>query len=100
MTGVRLTGLRAIVLDVAGQDMRRCQQCAFCQALLDADQDISMLTLVQRVVMNDEEVLTCRTLWSEAVLQRARHLCANGLDLQAAVLALRQEAKKRGLPGE
>ncbi len=100
MTAVHLPTLRAIVLTASGQDMRRCQHCAFCDAQLDSEQDISLLTLVQMVVMNDEEVLTSRTLWSDTVLQGARHLCANGLDIEAVLLALRQEARRRGLRGE
>ncbi len=94
---MRLPTLRAIVLAQAGQDLRRCQHCDYCDVRLDPDQDITLQTLVQMVMMNDDEVLTSRTLWSDQVLRAADHLCANRLDMAAVLLALRQEARRRGL---
>lgn len=93
----RLPSLRQIVLAATGQDVRRCQQCAFCETDVDDGQDLTLQTLIQLVLMNDDEVLTSRTLWSERVLASARHLCANSLDLEAVLLALRDEARRRGV---
>jgi len=53
--------------------------------------------LLQMVIMNDDEVLTSRTVWSDHVFESARHACANGLDMQAVLQALRDEARRRGL---
>lgn len=100
MRTVRLPTLRSVVLTTSGQDTRRCQHCAFCDTMLDPEQDITILTLVQMVAMDDEEVLTSRTLWSDQVLRGARHLCANGLDIEAVLVALRKEARRRGLRKE
>jgi heterodisulfide reductase subunit C len=95
--GPRLPTLRQAVLVATGQDVRKCQQCAYCDVVLDEAQDLSLATLVQLVVMNDDEILTSRTLWSGKVLASARHLCASSLNLEAVILALRAEARRRGL---
>jgi len=92
--------LRAIVLAATGQDVRKCQHCDFCSTNLEPDQDISLESLLQLVIMNDEEVLTCRTLWSDAVLASSKHICGNNLDIVAVLLALRAEARRRGLDSE
>jgi heterodisulfide reductase subunit C len=89
--------LRVIVLAGTGQDVRRCTHCSFCSELLVADQDVSLETMMQLVVMNDESVLTTRTLWSDAVLERARHVCTSTVDVPAVLQALRAEARRRGL---
>jgi heterodisulfide reductase subunit C len=47
--------------------------------------------------MNDEEVLTSRTLWSDEVLHSAREACARELDLEKILLVLRDEAIRRGM---
>ncbi|HLE27981.1 MAG TPA: hypothetical protein VI793_07685 [Anaerolineales bacterium] len=96
---MHLPTLRSIVLTATGQDLRKCQHCAFCNTQLDEEQDIALETLVQLVLMNDEEVLTSRTLWSDRVLQSARQVCANSLNLEAILLTLRAEALRRGISG-
>ena len=94
---MHLPTLRALVLAETGQDVRRCSHCDFCNALT---QDISLQMLVQMVLMNDEEVLTTRTLWSDEVLQSAQHACSSNLNMEAVLLALRAEAKRRGVTEE
>jgi hypothetical protein len=47
------------------------------------------------VMYDDEEVLTCRTLWSDQVLEEAAYACKRGLKLDTILLALRAEAKQR-----
>ncbi len=89
--------LRSIVLAATGQDVRRCSHCALCSESPAPGQDVSLETLVQMVVMNDEEVLTCRTLWEAEVFANARHACPNGVNLEAVLLALRHEAWHRGV---
>ncbi len=89
--------LRLVVLTATGQDVRKCSHCEFCSTKIDPEQDISLETLLQMVVMNDEEVLTTRTLWSDKVLESAQHVCASNLNLEAILLALRNEAQRRGL---
>lgn len=95
----RPPSLRQVILTTTGQDVRQCQQCALCDEHVDAEQDLTFATLVQLVQMNDEEALTSRTVWSERVLQSARHRCTSRLNLEAIVLALRDEARRRGLAG-
>ncbi len=92
--------LRLVVLATTGQDVRKCSHCEFCSTKIDPEQDISLETLLQMVVMNDEEVLTTRTLWSDVVLESAQHVCASNLNLEAILLALRNEARRRGLVGD
>ncbi len=59
--------------------------------------DIPLTSLVQLINLNDEEVLTTKTLWSEEVLQYAKEACLRQLDLEAIILTLRNEAVQRGL---
>jgi len=88
--------LRTVVLMATGQDLRRCSHCSFCSAMLGGDMDLTLEMLLQLVLLNDDEILTSRTLWSDHVLERARHACANGLEMPAVLLALRDEARRTG----
>ena len=89
--------LRRLILAKTGQDVQRCRGCQLCNGDYGRDQDIPLDSLIQLVIMNDEEVLTSRTLWSDEVLNAARDACARELDLQKILLILRDEAAKRGL---
>jgi heterodisulfide reductase subunit C len=89
--------LRRLILNETGQDVQRCRGCQLCNGEYSSDQDIPLDSLVQLVIMNDEEVLTSRTLWSDEVLVAARDACARELDLEKVLLVLREEAKRRGL---
>ncbi len=68
-----------------------------CDLPSAADMDVPLTTIIQMVMFDDEEVLTCRTVWSERVLQEASHACKRGLNLQAILFALRMEAQLRNL---
>jgi hypothetical protein len=61
--------------------------------------DITLESLVTLVQLNDEEVLSSNTLWSDQVLVAAKHACNGVIDLPAVLMALRMEAKKRGIKG-
>jgi heterodisulfide reductase subunit C len=92
--------LRKLILLKAGQDVRRCRDCAMCNARINEQHiidtmDISLETLVQMVLWNDAEVLTSKTLWSPEVYDSLLHACVQGLNLQAIVTTLREEAIKR-----
>ncbi len=90
--------LRAIVLAATGYDVRRCGRCSFCIRHARPDEeDLSLEMIMQMILQNDDEVLTSRTLWSDSVLQRARSMCISTMDMPAILLALREEARKRGL---
>ncbi len=89
--------LRRLILEKTGQDVRRCRGCQLCNGDFSLDQDIPLDSLVQLIIMNDEEVLTSRTVWSDEVLHAAKQACARELDLEKILLVLRQEAVKRGL---
>jgi hypothetical protein len=68
-----------------------------CNTEASSGQDIPMDSLIQLVIMNDEEVLTSRTVWSDEVLNSAHGACARELDLEKVLLVLREEAIRRGL---
>ncbi|MFH2102730.1 MAG: hypothetical protein ABIJ39_05165 [Chloroflexota bacterium] len=59
--------------------------------------DIPLGGMIQMVLFDDEEVLTSRTLWSQSVFDHARNACKRGLDLEAIMKVLREEAQKRDL---
>lgn len=89
--------LRRLILAKTGQDVQRCRGCQVCNAQYSQDQDIPLDSLVQLILMNDEEVLTARTVWSDEVLHAASEACARELDLEKILLVLREEAINRGL---
>lgn len=61
--------------------------------------DLSLECLITLVQVNDEEVLSSRTLWSNQVIEAAKNACNGGIDLPAVIMALRDEAKRRGIDG-
>lgn len=71
--------------------------CQLCDGIPFQDMDIPLASLIQLINLNDEEVLTSKTLWSPEVLQRAREACTRQFNLEAIILALRSEAVQRGL---
>lgn len=89
--------LRTIILERTGQDVRRCGHCAYCVGQLTQESDLSLEGVMQLVLLNDEEVLTSQTIWSEQVLESAREMCVGMMDVSAVLLALRAEARERGL---
>ncbi len=89
--------LRRLILTKTGQDVNRCRGCQLCNGDYSREQDIPLDSLIQLVIMNDEEVLTSRTLWSDEVLRCAREACVRELDLEKILLFLREEAIHRGL---
>jgi heterodisulfide reductase subunit C len=89
--------LRQIVREATGYDVRRCGRCSYCVHFVTPDDDVSLEMMMQLVMQNDEEVLTSRTLWSDVALKRARQMCVSTMDVAAIMLALRAEAKRRGL---
>ena len=92
---LRPRSLRAIVLAETGQDVRRCARCAYCAQGAGPGDDLTLEMVLQLVLMNDDEVLTSRTVWSETALEAARHNCVSTLDVPAILLALRAEAVRR-----
>jgi heterodisulfide reductase subunit C len=97
---MRPLSLLKVVLAKTGEDIRRCRGCALCNAEYGDEMDIPLFSLIQLVVMNDEEVLTCRTLWSDQVLQASKEACNREINLNDVLLALRDEAIQRGLISE
>jgi heterodisulfide reductase subunit C len=90
--------LRAMVLAATGYDVRRCGRCSFCLRHTQPDEeDLSLEMIMQMILQNDDEVLISRTLWSDSVLQRARSMCLSTMDMPAILLALRDEARRRGV---
>lgn len=89
--------LRRLILSKTGQDVARCRGCQLCNGAYSPDQDIPLDSLVQLIIMDDEEVLTSRTVWSEDILHIAHEACIRELDLEKILLVLREEAVRRGL---
>jgi hypothetical protein len=87
--------LRRIVKKATGQDVYQCQACNDCDIPAREEMDIPLSSLVQLILLDDEEALHCRTLWSDSVLQAARGACKRGLDLHAVITVLREESKRR-----
>ena len=89
--------LRQLVRDTTGYDVRRCGRCSYCVHFVTPEDDLSLETMMQLVMQNDEEVLTSKTLWSGAALKRARMMCVSTMDVAVIMLALRAEARRRGV---
>lgn len=89
--------LYRLIKDETGLDVRKCQACMDCECACPEEQDIPLGSVVQMILLNDEEVLTCRTVWSDKVLQASPSACKRGLNLTIILLTLRQEAVQRGL---
>jgi hypothetical protein len=87
--------LRSIVKRASGQDVYLCHACNDCDLQDSAAMDIPLSSLVQLILLDDEEALQCRTLWSDSVLEASRGACKRGLDLRAVMLALRDESRRR-----
>jgi len=87
--------LRSIVKRTTGQDVYLCHACNDCDIDARDEMDIPLSSLVQLILMNDEEALQCRTLWSDSVLESARGACKRGLNLHAVITALRDETIRR-----
>jgi len=87
--------LRSIVKKATGQDVHACHACNDCDIETPTDMDIPLSSLIQLVMLNDEEALHCRTLWSDSVMEASRGACKRGLDLYAVILALREESLRR-----
>jgi hypothetical protein len=91
------TSLRRVVKTATGQDVYLCRGCQLCDIGSGEDMDVPLTTILQMVMYDDEEVLTCRTLWSDRVLDEAAYACKRSLNLGAILLALRTEAKQRNV---
>ena len=92
-----MTLRRAIKL-ATGQDINICHACFDCDVPLAEEMDIPLGSLVQLALLDDEEALNSRTLWSDAVLEASRGACKRGLNLPAVMIALREESLRRRIP--
>ena len=87
--------LRGIVRKATGQDVYVCHACNDCDIDARDEMDIPLSSLVQLILLNDEEALQCRTLWSDSVLEASRGACKRGLDIHAVMIALREESIRK-----
>lgn len=97
--------LRKLILENTGQDVRRCRDCAACNnhirdAQIIEHMDISLDSMIKMILWNDDEVLTCRTIWYDPLLEAVVHACTQGLSLEMMIQELRLEAHRRGLNGK
>jgi len=84
-----------LIKSATGQDISRCQGCLDCELESNGDQDLPLGSLIQLALMDDEEVLLSKTLWSDAALSASRGSCNLGLDLFSIINVLREESKRR-----
>ena len=87
--------LRRIIKAATGQDIHNCHACFDCDVSRNDEMDIPLGSLIQLALLDDEEALQSRTLWSDTVLEAARGACKRGLDLYAVMHVLREEATRR-----
>ena len=87
--------LHRVIKKATGQDVYLCQSCNDCDIQTRDDMDIPLSSLIQLVLLNDEEALQCRTLWSDSALKAALGACKHGLDLHAVMIALREESMRK-----
>lgn len=87
--------LRSVVKKASGQDVYVCHACNDCDIRANGDMDIPLSSLIQLVLLNDDEALECRTLWSDSALEAARNACKRGLNLHAVMIALREESMRK-----
>ncbi len=90
--------LRRVIKQATGQDIQICHACYDCDVPLAEEMDIPLGSLVQLALLDDEEALSSRTLWSDAVLEASHGACKRGLDLPAVMIALREESVRRMKP--
>ena len=86
--------LRSVVKKASGQDVYLCQSCNDCDVQTRDEMDIPLSSLIQLILLNDDEALQCRTLWSDSALGAALGACKRGLDLHAVMIALREESMR------
>ncbi len=87
--------LRSVVRKSTGQDVYVCHACNDCDIDARDEMDVPLSSLVQLILLNDEEALQCRTLWSDSVLEASRGACKRGLDLYVVMTVLREESNRR-----
>ena len=87
----------SLTVSKTGQNINRGRGCQLCNGEYSREQDIPLESLIQLIIINDDEVLTSRTLWSDEVLHIARTACVRELNLEKILLVLREEAIRRGV---
>jgi heterodisulfide reductase subunit C len=89
--------LWAIIFTATVEDIRRCGQCFACEEYLDPGMDLTFGEIFRAAVHDHARALTSRTLWTcDKLLLNGLH-CQSGLDLEAIIQALREEARLRGI---
>jgi hypothetical protein len=61
--------LRRVIKLAAGQNIQICHACFDRDVPLADEMNIPLGSLVQLVLLDDEESLTSRTLWSDTILE-------------------------------
>ena len=90
--------LSRVIKLARGQDVNVCRACFDCEVTSTDEMDIPLGSLIQLAVLDDEEVLVSRTLWSDTVLEASRGACKRGLGLRGVMIALREESRRRKDP--
>lgn len=87
--------MRKIVLENTGQDLRKCRGCLACDLVTPKNMDVSFGSLVQFILMNDDDILTSNFLWDDSIYEIARKACNKQLNLQSVIKELREEKIRR-----
>lgn len=85
------------VIKSTGQDIHLCRDCQNCNKFIIEEMDISFSSMIEMIMINDVELFTCRTIWSEKVFLNSKTACRNGINFQTIISAIREEANSRGI---
>ena len=89
--------LRAAIMTRTGQDVRRCGACEICNSKPEPGMDLTLGELMLAVAHDEALALNSSTIWEADELLFRQPRCLEDLDLASIILALQDEARKRGI---
>lgn len=98
--GYRLSGsLDDIVKDLCEEDLYGCYQCGTCTSGCPfvEEMDLTPDEVIRKVIMNDQEVLSCKTIWLCAACFACAEHCPRDIDVTRVMEALRQILLRQNL---
>ena len=90
--------LRAIILSETGQDVRACGSCWQCDDERHPGMDLCFGDLMRAAAEDNPTALQNETLWNCDPILEGGFYCQSGIQLQAVINVLRNEANLRGVP--
>ena len=98
--GYRLsTSLVDMVKELSDENLFGCYQCGTCTAGCPFVQEMDLTPdeVIRKVILNDLEVLSCRTLWLCAACYSCAEHCPRDIDVTQVMEALRQILLRQNL---